>query len=134
MKFIELPMIICIKSGKSIGLSHYVMDIPENSEHVETLKPLIDEKTITINVEEVVCEKKGHFYVIKLICSVEKIESFIISLDYTIPFQTFMKINSFFGKNCKLSNLDSDKAIILIKEITDSFDPLINVALNNETK
>ena len=124
----EIPLIIKIISGKTCGMSMISMDIPDDMELNQAMKQIKQKNMISVEVEKVKCLKNKEDNIISFCCSIDEIIKSELILNYKISNDDYDTICDFYVK-CKSPKLakDNNKAIILIKNIIESYDPVIQV-------
>lgn len=125
----EIPLLIKILSGKTCGMSMISMDIPDNIELNQAMKHIMQQDMIVVEVQKVKCLKSKEDNMISFYCSIDEMPKAELILNYKISNNDYETISDFYAK-CKSPKLakDNAKAIILIKNIIESYDPIIQVA------
>ena len=125
----EIPLLIKILSGKTCGMSMISMDIPDNVELNQAMKHIVYQNMIAVDVQKVKCLKNREDNIISFYCSIDEIPKAELVLNYKISNKDYDAISNFYAK-CKSPKLakDNTKAIMLIKNIIESYDPIIQVS------
>jgi len=124
----EVPILIKIISGETCGMSLIGMDVPDDMKLNETMKEIVKQDLISVEVEEVELIKNKTEKIASFHCSIDKVNKAKLVLNYNISKDDHMYLYDFYYKNPnqKLAK-DNNKAIMLIKNIIDSYDPMIQV-------
>jgi len=124
----EVPILIKIISGETCGMSLIGMDVPDDMKLNETMKEIVKQDLISVEVEEVELIKSKTEKIASFHCSIDKVNKAKLVLNYNISKDDHMYLYDFYYKNPnqKLAK-DNNKAIMLIKNIIDSYDPMIQV-------
>lgn len=104
-------------------------DVPVDFEMSKTVKKVVNQDLISVEVEKVECVKNKTSSVVSFYCSIDKIAEAQMVLNYTISNSDYSYIYDFYRKekSPKLAK-NEGKAIMLIKNIIDSYDPIIQIA------
>lgn len=123
----EIPLLIKILSGKACGISMISMDIPDEIHLNQVMKQIVNKELVSVEVQEVKC-LNNEDNIVRFHCSIDDIAQFEMVLNYQISNNDYLEISKFYAKNKspKLAK-DNQKAIILIKNIIDGYDPFIQV-------
>lgn len=105
------------------------MDIPDNMELNQAMKHIMQQNMIAVEVQKVKCLKNKEDNIISFYCSIDEMSKAELILNYKISNNDYETISDFYAK-CKSPKLakDNTKAIILIKNVIESYDPIIQVA------
>lgn len=122
-------IIIDILSGKSFGISMVSMDVSAKDEQNPLLKDILKQDFISAEVDKVECLTRQDD-IIRFYCNVKDMEKTKIVLNYIVSNEDHRIVSNFYSK-CKNPRYakDNTKAIMLIKNIIESYDPMIQLKI-----
>lgn len=129
----EMPIFVKILSGQACGISYIAMETPNMSKLNKTIIKVLQQDLISVEVEKVECLEGEESNIVNIICSVDNSPNVALTLNYVTSPEDYQAINNFYKKykSPKLAK-DSRNAIMLVKNIIDSYDPFIQLAYKEE--
>ena len=123
----EIPILVKIVSGSTCGMSLISMDVPDGIELNQTMNQVINKDMISVEIKKVLCEHFKENNIVSFYCSIDDIKNSELILSYYVSNKHEM-LNEIFNNNgnLKLAN-NKSFCIMKIKQVIDSYDPIINV-------
>lgn len=124
----EIGLLVKILSGKTCGICMIGMSIPEEMELNRAMKQIINEPLVVADVEQVSFPKNDGENIVSFKCNIDNVKEAQLILNYQISNNDYKNIFAFYKSDNSPKNAkNNDKAIKLIKNIIDSYDPMIQV-------
>ena len=129
MRYTQKDVIVMIMHGQSCGMSHFVMDIPEDFVSPnKAMDFIMKESIISITPYLIECMDSSQGKIVSITCKMENFEKANYNISYNVSPMDYITCVSYFGKKRTIKSMkDSQKTIFLIKKIIDSYDPFIQV-------